>query len=263
MFWTTADVVARSRDIADASILEWGSPVPFFGSLARSRIATVGINPSNREFVGADGDVLAGRERRLPTTYSLGISSWEDATPAHIECVLEECDGYFRRNPYDSWFRVLDSVLSGTGTSYYSDADPACHVDLVPFATTTKWGELRRDMRDRLMSASADVLGAYIRDSSVELLVLNGQSVVRQFQAMADCRLATEMIEAWTLPRRRGGGVRGIAYVGTLTTIGSVHLEREIDVVGYNHNLQSSYGVTTEVLQSITAWLADRWGDRT
>ncbi len=38
--------------------ISWASPVPSFGNISRSNIATLGINPSNREFVDENGHEL-------------------------------------------------------------------------------------------------------------------------------------------------------------------------------------------------------------
>ena len=42
-------------DIAETGIIPWAAPIPVFGDLCTSRVATVGLNPSNREFVDEDG----------------------------------------------------------------------------------------------------------------------------------------------------------------------------------------------------------------
>ena len=35
-----------------------------------------------------------------------------------------------------------------------------------------------------------------------------------------------------------------------------VQLGRQVKVIGYNHNLQGSFGVSTEVVRSIKTWIA-------
>ncbi|MGW0454520.1 hypothetical protein [Gordonia sputi] len=69
-------------------VLEWASPVPVFGDLKTARIATVGINPSNREFVDRSGEELVGRARRLTTLTSLGLPDWTHATDTHLTDIL-------------------------------------------------------------------------------------------------------------------------------------------------------------------------------
>jgi hypothetical protein len=255
----TGTVVARLANLDRSPVLTWGSPVPFFGSLSRARIATVGINPSNREFVDALGNPLSGSARRLPTKQSLGLPAWSGATHSHLRTIVEECASYFSRNPYDQWFRVLDRVLAGTGQSFYDSDRPLCHLDLVPFTTSVKWGSIHARDRTELIQQSSDILGRYLRDSPIVLLVLNGRSVVGQFEDVSGVDLAAEVMPAWRLPRNRGEGVPGIAYRGSLSSWGGLDLGRAVSVVGFNHNLQSSYGVTGAVIDDIANWLAGRW----
>jgi hypothetical protein len=52
------------------------------------------------------------------------------------------------------------------------------------------------------------------------------------------------------------GGDTLAAFRGTLTQLSGVDLERSIVVLGYNHNLQSSFGVTTSVKKAIAKWVS-------
>ena len=94
-------------------------------------VATVGINPSDKEFVNALE--IVGHKRRFHTLKSLGISCWSEADDCHIQHILESCTKYFEcdRNSYDRWFKPLDKIVAGTGASFYSS--DACHLDLVPY----------------------------------------------------------------------------------------------------------------------------------
>src|SRR5690606_8657466 len=122
----------------EAQVIPWGCPVPAFGDPAAARVATLGLNPSNREFVDDEGVELVGAARRFHTLTSLGLSSWDDADADHLDRILVSCRDYFTGNPYDRWFRRLDTVVSATGASFYDPASPACHLDLVPYATVRK-----------------------------------------------------------------------------------------------------------------------------
>lgn len=237
-------------------VLSWACPVPFFGEIRSSQVATVGINPSNREFVDAAGLELVAASRRLPTLGSLSISRWSDATGADVREVARSCEKYFSNNPYRLWFGVLERMLNSGGASYYSGRR-ACHIDLVAFATTNKWGELGREAQRALVEQGRRAMAELIRDSPIRVLVLNGRSVVREFEAFADMQLAAKVEESWTLPRATGRGVPGVSYGGTISAIGDVHLEHPVTIFGYNHNLQSSFGVTSSVMRRI----GDRVGE--
>ena len=49
--------------------------------------------------------------------------------------------------------------------------------------------------------------------------------------------------------------MKGKAYRGKISTISNMELGREIKVIGYNHNIQSSYGITKHVMNEINYWI--------
>jgi hypothetical protein len=241
----------------DTTVIPWGSPVPAFGPLMRARVATVGLNPSNREFVDVDGAELEGDERRFPTLGSLDLEDWSDAKQSHLQCISDSCDLYFARNPYDGWFKRLNRIIEGTGASYYDDRQfLACHVDLVPFATSQKWGCLSTRQRAMLLSTCRNALGTMLRETTARVVVLNGRSVVDAFEQMTETTLKQEQMADWSLPRKTGKPVVGIAYRGLVESIAGIKLKRPVLVLGYNHNIQSSFGVTNQVMDSIRHWVA-------
>ena len=163
---TTLLQMLDTHQAAGVEVIGWGCPVPFFGHLESARLATVGINPSNREFVGTDGSELAGGDRRLPTLGSLGLSSWLQADVATLRAILLACREYFERNPYDGWFGSLQRIIEPTGHSYYAPRSDACHLDVVPWATASKWGTLSLASRRQLARLAALALADMIASSS-------------------------------------------------------------------------------------------------
>lgn len=244
-----------SHELSRNGVIGWGSPVPSFGDLSTSRVATLGLNPSNREFVDQEGDELQGAARRFHTLRSLNLDTWLDADSRHLTLILESCRTYFRSNPYDRWFRRLDEVVAGTGASFYDSSASACHLDLIPYATSRKWTDLTTQERNSLMFAAGDLLGLLLRDAPVRVLILNGRSVVERFEIIAGVRLESREMRSWALPRRSGAEVRGIAFRGEVEAIASISLGYRLLVLGFNHNLQSSFGVTSAVIQRIRQWI--------
>jgi hypothetical protein len=240
-----------------AGVIPWASPVPVFGDPARARVATLGINPSSREFVDASGREIEGPLRRLHTLRSLGLRNWQRTERSHLQLIRNYCVDYFHRNPYDAWFKRLDYILSGAGATYYGFASSACHLDLVPYATAPKWGELRPDQRATLLAMSQESLALLLRDSEVKVLILNGRAVISAFEHMSGFELQSVAMPSWTLPRQRLPGVTGLAAWGAASKIAGVDLRGEILVLGFNHNLQSSFGVTRAVMKSIRDWVAE------
>jgi hypothetical protein len=245
-----------SSAVSGTNVIPWGCPVPSFGDLPSSRVATLGLNPSNREFVDELGNELQGASRRFHTLRSLGLTSWSDVDARHLRMILESCSTYFLGNPYDRWFKRLDQVVAGTRASYYNASHGACHLDLIPYATARKWTELSTQQRSSLLSVAGDTLGLLLRDSPVRILILNGRSVVEQFQQIADIYLERQEMPAWSLPRYLKPAVTGVAYRGMVDTLSGIGLGHKVLVLGFNHNLQSSFGVTTEVILAIRDWIA-------
>lgn len=245
------DAAAKAR----CGVLHWGSPVPAFGDPSSSTIATVGINPSNREFVSELGSELSGVERRFHTLGSLGLRSWSEAEDAHVDLIVESCRSYFLENPYNTWFKRLERIIAGAGATYYGTSPDACHLDLIPFATERKWAHLTAQQRRGLLESGGTPLGHLLLHSSVEVLLLNGATVVRQFEHLVNKCLEKRQVREWSLPRKSDKNVMGYASRGWIESIGGVDLGRRIQVLGVNHNIQSSFGVTNEVMRAIRDWV--------
>lgn len=240
--------------------IPWASPVMMFGNLLKSRVATLGLNPSNLEFEEPGGVQLHEPLNRFETLKTLRLKDWSCADNMAIDRIWNSCDHYFRRRPYDIWFKSLDRVLNGLRVSYYYDYDSgtACHLDLVPFATGAKWSSLNADVRQQLVTLGAPTLAVTLAESTIRVLILNGASVVRAFERLMDVPLEVTEMAAWRLRRSNSDGIRGFAYSGVVSTIGGIDLGRTILVLGYNHNIQSSFGVTAAVVRDIGSWIAKR-----
>lgn len=242
-------------ELLETGVIDWGSPIPVFGDIENSSVASLGLNPSNREFVDEVGYELEGELRRFHTLGSLGLNSWLDADSAHLDRIINSYQVYFSKNPYDTWFKKLNEVIATTGASYYAESHQACHIDLIPFATKEKWNNLSNQARSKLVSVAGDTLGRLLKNYSIDVLILNGASVISQFESLAGIAFERTEMPRWTLPRRSGRGVPGIAFRGILSKFGDSDLDSEVLVLGFNHNLQSSFGVTREVVQSIKEWV--------
>jgi len=243
--------------LSGTNVIPWSCPVLSFGDLSRSTVATLGINPSNREFVDSSGKELDGPVRRFHTLTSLGLAAWSQANVKHLQLIIDSCRAYFFKNPYDGWFKKLDRIISGTNASYYHHFNKACHLDLIPYATACKCTDLSRQQRLSLLTAAGDTLGLLLRDSPIRLLVLNGNCVVDQFQTISGTRLQKQAMESWLLPRGSQEGVVGFAYSGKVRDICGIQLEHELLVLGFNHNIQSSFGVTSDVTAAIRHWVSE------
>lgn len=211
-------------------IVKGSSPVIAFGDPWTSCAATLGLNPSRVEFLNTQGHLLDGDCRRLATLRSLGLDRLSDARMSHAREVVDDCRGYFQKAPYRRWFDQLEPLLKTIGTSYYDGT--ACHLDLVQWATDPTWGKLSLQHRRQLLAEDAPFLVNLLREGSIRILLLNGTSVVRQFQKSLDVGL----VEQEMLHDDRHQACR--LFTGSLFG--------HIRVVGWSTNIQSSFGVTKE-----------------
>ena len=251
------NLVERLSDpvLDDSLVIPWSSPVPSFGDIENSIIATLGLNPSNLEFVDEKGNELEGPYRRFHTLNSLGLNNWAEIRDEHLELIIYSCKSYFYGNPYDKWFKKLDFILGSTSYSYYFPSLRACHLDLIPFATSSKWSKLSSKQRTALLNSMGDTLGILLNASKIKVLVLNGSTVVENLQRISGIELEKTHMVDWTLPRKNGNGISGFAFKGIINNVGSIPLNKEVMVLGYNHNIQSSFGVTKDVMKSIQEWV--------
>jgi hypothetical protein len=244
--------------LSEVGVIGWAQPVAAFGNPGRSRMATLGLNPSNLEFEDDDGRELIAPANRFETLTSLELPRWSASTRSEIERVWLSCQEYFLRRPYHRWFRPLDRIINRAGASYYCEFSSACHLDLVPFATKKKWSVLNSMERDLLLSLGVPSFVRTLGTSDVRVIVLNGASVVKAVGDLLDKPLQQCDMRGWALGRRGNKAVIGKAYWGTITRLGRYPLDRELLVLGYNHNIQSSFGVTGAVIDRIGAWIARR-----
>lgn len=259
----TAHAIGLSQLATDAKVRETtvpgSSPVPFFGRADRATVATVGINPSNREFEGTNGVALNEAERRFPTLESEGLSAWDEADTDHLRAMVDSGLEYFSRNPYDRWFGVLERAMSLMPATYHGPTASAFHVDLVPYATRAKWGSLGVRERRMLVERSRAILVEVVATSPVEMLILNGAGVVQVFESIADVSFKRHDRPEWNLTQASGRVVRGESISGTLESLGGTNLQHPVKVVGFNINLQSSFGVTSEALRAVGRFLASEY----
>ena len=242
------------------SAIPWASPVPVFGDILNARFATLAINPSNLEFTDSRGNELAHTSRRFPTLQSLKISNWSHAGEKEIEEILIYCQNYFFNNPYKRWFNELEYLTNLTNASYYTETTALCHLDLVPFATKVKWSKVPIQLRRDLLEETKFVLDRLLLASKIEALILNGQMVVDNFCLQRGISLKKTRQTTWDLPRTRTKCVPGYSYEGKLTLKEPTGSEREITILGYNHNIQSSFGVSKSTKNAIRNWIKNKLG---
>jgi hypothetical protein len=93
-----------------------------------------------------------------------------------IQEVIDDCYNYFNQNPYREWFGPLDKILKvGFNASYFDGS--ACHLDLVQWATATKWKDLSAAVKEKLLKESEVHLVNQLRAENITKIVVNGRAV--------------------------------------------------------------------------------------
>ena len=234
------------------------TPIVAFGDARTAKVATLGFNPSHREFQDKGRLELTGSCRRLTTHKSLGVSDLAIATEATISKVLNDCNSYFQRKPYRWWFDQLDLILKGCGVSYYDGS--ACHLDLVQWATKTQWTCLSDRVQNCLLNADVTFLSEQLDNENIELLLMNGGGVAGQFEKEFNTVLMERCLgEMGPIPDSGGPSynrvrMRCLGEMGPIPEFSggpirlySGCLHNRVRIIAWNVNLQSSFGVSNEL----------------
>ena len=211
--------MARRTPPDVSAFVQGSTPVISFGDVLIAEVATIGINPSRREF--DDGVWLSGPSRRLATLESLAAEPGQPLTEEQAQQVVEDCNQYFTRNPYYRWFKRLDDLLARSVGASYRDGT-ACHLDLVQWATDPVWGKLKdRNTAEAFLEEGRPHLEHLLAESNVHLVLAAGRAVVTQLQRIGLVRWQeVEKIPLGpiTCTLFRGTG-DGISYAGWSTNV--------------------------------------------
>jgi hypothetical protein len=151
----------------DAGYIPKTTPVISFGDVTNAKIATLGINPSSKEFL-LGGKLLQGENKRLADNEEFEASAMD---------ILFQCRNYFlTKNAYWSWFQPLEDLLVSIGETYMNYSS-ACHLDLSPWATFPAFRDLTKAQRDNLLDHDKELLPWLLGNSSIKTLILNGRFV--------------------------------------------------------------------------------------
>lgn len=226
----------------NGEILQNSTPVICFGDLFNSKTATLGLNPSNKEFVDNNNNFLSGNDLRFQDCFSLYQKDLTKLGAEETELVLHNCTDYFKINPYRKWFDVLEkNILKKINVSYYNNT--CCHLDIVQWATSKKWGEVDKINRDILLNSDYPFLIQQLENQEINLLLVNGISVfnilnerehliIQQDETIRISNETCRMIKFYF--QKENKNINGIAW---------------------SKNIQSSVGLTSEMRESIGNWV--------
>ena len=213
-------------------VVHQSTPVLSFGDFQNAGIFTLGINPSNLEFVDKKGELLKNKLRRLQTLSSLKASDCTSLSQKQSMKVFDGCIDYFNRRPYN-WFDKFGPIIEAIGHSFYSPPF-AAHVDLVQWATKTKWGKISSGEQKMLIQEGRSFLEYQLQSENVHTILLNGRTVINAFHDWSNVKL-----EYSSLNLQKGGELVTGFY------------DNRIRIIGWSVNIQSSWGVTSEDISKL------------
>ena len=230
----TLEKIAAMAKPGGCGVIPMTTPVISFGVFTTAKIATLGINPSAKEFTSG-GKLLTGENKRL---------SDEEFQPFNPTDIWFKCKYYFLGNPYWSWFSHLEELLLQVGASYKTTA---CHLDLSPWATDPIFGNLNPQQQQNLLNHDRDFLNWQIVESPIRTVLFTGATVYKTIEAAQNYHLQkvgeisyTSGGKTKTSDLINGDGPRGESFFGW-----TVNLQA----------LQATVDERNEVMSKLADWL--------
>lgn len=169
------ELIQSTTYLSGVGIASETTPVVSFGDYTTAQIATIGINPSIREFKDSKGRLLTSTKKRLVDNESLGALGVTRFNEVQAEQIWNGCKNYFHtRNTYWTWFKHLEDLLNHSGASY---RDNATHLDLTPWATDPVWSKLDKSDGSKLLGLNVSNLNGQVENSGIKTILFNGRQV--------------------------------------------------------------------------------------
>ena len=213
-------------------ILPQSTPVIYFGNYDKAKACTISLNPSDKEFVN-DSSFLLDNENseRLCSRKKLNKADNDELTDDEAETVLRYCKDYFNKNPYTWWFNPFDKFINYyKGYSYYDDS--CVHLDLVQWATCEKWSKIPENTRNKHIVSDLPVL-KYLLNKNFEIMFLNGITVVSNISEYLKIKFDRKKMTYRVNSMNKELEIYHAIY-------------NDIEVIGWNLNLQRSFGGNDE-----------------
>lgn len=168
-----------------------------------TRIITVGLNPSLREFPAGE-----------PFRRFVGGEMLYPSGPGAEQVVLYQTalDAYFRCDPYRRWFRCFEPILNGLGASYYgTHAHTPLNTDLCsPLATAPTWSGLNGAQQAVLMQEGVVLWHRLVDYLEPDVILISVASRLRKL-------IGFELVKPWqpiyTIRHRKDGTLKRREYV--------------------------------------------------
>jgi len=188
------------------------TPVIYFGNYEKARACTISLNPSDREFLDGNNQLLPTDRARLCSREELGKRDDEELSESDAIKVKKACDDYFNKKPFVKFFHPFNIFLNEFWKySYFNDT--CVHLDMVQWATTPRWSRIRENNIKRThLDRDLPVL-RYLLEKKFEVIFLNGRTV---FDTLSDPEYLNIRLEIRQTMYRdvRGNNHEFIGYLG-------------------------------------------------
>jgi hypothetical protein len=177
-----AKLYERLRRSPSPSSVPGTLPVLFFGDLFRADIASVGLNPSDQEYLTKAGVLLAGPSQRFATIHSLRADNRSSLSDEQCAEAVQWMRKYYDpgKPVFSAWFNSVARVVEGFGASFR--AGSSAHLDIVQESTRPVWSELDGVEREKLLKQDLPFLEWEIRAFPLRAVICNGKTVSVQLQ---------------------------------------------------------------------------------
>lgn len=247
------DAIAKLMELQPPKgigVIPQTTPVISFGDFTKARIATVGINPSSKEFLSGR-NLRKGAKKRLIDFESLGAGAGIPLTEESATKVWDGCASYFKnKNRYWTWFKHLEDVLKGSGFSY--EDGTACHLDLSPWATDPVWSKLTAAQKRELIADGQGLLNWQTTNNDVEAIIFNGRQAYEAIKKYTEVQLSTSE----TIRYKSGGKELTSELIRGKGPLGQ-------EVLGWTLNLQNLRATAVEkvrVKEVLSEWIRVQLG---
>jgi hypothetical protein len=154
------------------------TPVPFFGNINDSSVASVSLNPSSKEFPKTNRRLVHLSDLKLSEDFFRTDNNLDDQ---QVQNVYSGLINYFN-TPYwySDWFQYPELALNrGLQATYLKSnssnlLSKACHTDLSPWATKA-WNNLDKDVQDALILENLKFLNWFLSRENFKIVVLLGR----------------------------------------------------------------------------------------
>jgi hypothetical protein len=237
-----ANLYQRLRRAPSQSTVGGTLPVLFFGDLFKAEVASVGLNPSDQEYLTKSGAPLTGPAQRFATLDSLGAADRAHLADEQCEEAIEWMRAYYEEGKpvYTSWFNALSRVVEGFGASFRQRS--AAHLDLVQESTSPVWSELPAGEKEALLRQDLPFLDWEIRAFPLRAVICTDKTVSVHVRRL----FGVEVEEEGTLARIKW-------WVGRAAVDG-----RELGFAGWNYPLARATGLGAAGERELGGLLAAR-----